>query len=89
LIDQHMNDLPRDLLPPARSTEQRIILSLLTDIRLAEISVLCERDRRGRRAELAALLGQVEDGMPEFSEAITRSYFSHTEARRPVDMAGR
>jgi len=90
LIDRHMNDLPRDLLPPARSTEQRIILSLLTDIRLAETPALCERDRRGRRVELVSLLGQVEDGMPEFSEAITRSYFSHAEARRPADMmAGR
>jgi len=89
LIDRHMNDLPRDLLPPARSTEQRIILSLLTDIRLSEIPTLCERDRRGRRVELAGLLGQVENGMPEFSEAITRSYFSHAEARRPADMAGR
>ena len=89
LMDQHMKDLPRDLILPARSIEQRIILSLLTDIRLAEIPALCQRDRRGRRAELASLLGQVENGMPEFSEAITRSYFSHTEAQRPADVVVR
>jgi len=88
VMERHVNDLPRDLLPPARSAEQRIILSLSTNIRLAEIPALCERDGRGRRAELAALLGQVEDGLPEFSEAITRSYFSHAESRPPADLAG-
>lgn len=86
LMEQHVRELPPSLLPPARSSEQRIILSLSTSIRLAEIPVLCERDRRGRRVKLAALLGQVEDGLPDFSEAITRSYFSHAEARRPADL---
>ncbi len=89
VMERHVNDLPRDPHPPVRSIEQRLILSLSTGIRLAEIPVLCTRDRRGQRTELAALLGQVEDGMPEFSEAITRSYFSHAEARAPADLAGR
>ncbi len=88
-MERHVNDLPRNLPPPQRGAEQRIILLLSTNIRLAEIPALCERDGRGRRAQLAALLGQVEDGLPDFSEAITRSYFSHAEARPPADLARR
>jgi len=86
LLDQHVENLPRDIVPPERSAEQRIMLSLLTRIRLAEIERLCHQDTKGRRGELAALLGEVENALPQFSEAITRNYFSHTEARRPADL---
>jgi hypothetical protein len=32
------------------------------------------------------LLGQLDADLPKLSEAITRDYFSHAEARRPVDL---
>lgn len=86
LLDQHVENLPRDIVPPDRSAEQRIMLSLLTRIRLAEIQQLCHQDTSSRRGELATLLGEVETALPKLSEAITRSYFSHTEARRPADL---
>jgi uncharacterized alpha-E superfamily protein len=85
-LDQHVDNLPREVQPPARSEEQRIMLSLLTNIRLAEIPVLCQQGGQGRRGELDALLDQVQKALPRFSEAIARSFFSHAEVHRPADL---
>lgn len=86
LLEQHVENLPRNTIPPERNAEQRIMLSLLTRIRLAEIQPLCQQGIDGRHGELAALLRGVEATLPQLSEAITRNYFSHAEARRPADL---
>lgn len=83
---QHVDNLPAVVSPPARSDAQRIILSLSTAVRLAEIPILCEADADGYRGTLAALLDRLDASLPRLSEAITRDYFSHAEARRPVDL---
>ena len=62
------------------------MLSLLTEVRLAEIALLCDEDSEGRRSALEALLDVVGSGLPHLSELITRDYFSHAEARRPADL---
>ncbi len=82
----HVDNLPVIVSPPARSAEQRIMLSLSTAVRLAEIPVLCQANSTGHRKPLAMLLGQLDADLPKLSEAITRDYFSHAEARRPVDL---
>ncbi|MGE5442560.1 MAG: circularly permuted type 2 ATP-grasp protein [Bacteroidota bacterium] len=78
--------LPRDADEDARTAEQRLVLSLLTEVRLAEIAPLCDEDGRGRRGALETLLNAVGAGLPRLSELITRNYFSHAEARRPADL---
>lgn len=82
----HVDQLPRDPDESARSAEQRLGLSLVTEVRLAEIAQLCEEDSEGRRDALDSLLNIVSTGLPRLSELISRDYFSHTEARRPVDL---
>ncbi len=84
-LERHVEDLPRDVIPPARSAEQRLILKLATAVRLAEIPVLLRHDDRGSRSGLADLLDTVESGLPALSDALTARYFSHAQARRPVD----
>jgi len=85
-LAEHVEQLPRDLDETARSPEQRLVLSLVTEVRLAEIAQLCDEDSEGRRGALDSLLDTVGTGLPHFSELITRDYFSHTEARRPADL---
>ncbi len=81
----HVDRLPRDPDDDVRSPRQRLVLSLLTEVRLAEVAQLCDEDSEGRRGSLEALLDTVGAALPHLSELITRDYFSHTEARRPAD----
>jgi uncharacterized circularly permuted ATP-grasp superfamily protein/uncharacterized alpha-E superfamily protein len=85
-LADHVDQLPRDVDGTARSSEQRLVLSIVTEVRLAEIAQLCDEDSEGRRGALEALLDAVGTGLPHLSELITRDYFSHTEARRPADL---
>lgn len=85
-LAEHVERLPRDDDVSVRSTEQKITLALLTDIRLAEIARLCEQDADGRRRAFEQLLKQIATALPRLSETITRNYFSHAEARRPADL---
>lgn len=82
----HVEQLPRDPDGDIRSAEQRLMLSLLTEVRLAEVAQLCDEDSEGRRGALESLLDTVGAALPHLSELITRDYFSHTEARRPADL---
>lgn len=82
----HVEHLPRDLDDDIRTPRQRLVLSLLTEVRLAEVAQLCDEDSEGRRGALEALLDTVGAALPHLSELITRDYFSHTEARRPADL---
>jgi uncharacterized circularly permuted ATP-grasp superfamily protein/uncharacterized alpha-E superfamily protein len=85
IVDQ-VEQLPRDADEDVRTPEQRLVLSLLTAVRLAEIAALCEEDSEGRRGALEALLDTIGTGLPHLSELITRRYFSHAEPRRPADL---
>jgi hypothetical protein len=81
-----VDNLPAIVSPPGRSAEQRIMLSLSTAVRIAEIPVLCQTNAIGYRDALATLLDQLDADLPKLSEAVARDYFSHAEARRPVDL---
>jgi uncharacterized alpha-E superfamily protein len=85
-LSDHVEQLPRDADVDVRSAEQRVVLSLLTEIRLAEIATLCQQDLSGRRAALDTLLYRLVSGLPHLSEVIARHYFSHAEVRRAADL---
>jgi Uncharacterized conserved protein len=86
VLADHVDQLPRDTELHVRTTQQREVLSLLTEIRLAEIAELCHQDKDGRRSALDMLLRRIVTTMPRLSELISRDYFSHAEVRRPVDL---
>ncbi len=88
-IDSHFETLPsleRDR--SAGSSEQNIAHSLLAQLRLADVTNLCRRGRRGDRPELEALLGRIAADLPKLTTGIGRSYFSHAEAAHPVSTPG-
>lgn len=83
-LGDHVDQLPSSVSPPSRSLEQRIMLGTLAKIRLAEVQTLSAVDAGHRRPALAELFDAIDAALPELSEAITRTYFSHAEARRPA-----
>jgi uncharacterized alpha-E superfamily protein len=80
------DQLPRDADSVVRSDQQRIILSLLTEIRLCDIVTLCETRASGRRLALDGVFASILTKLPKLSELISRDYFSHAEARRPAEL---
>ena len=76
-LESHVSLLPSD--GPYRSPAQRLILKLLTGVRLAEVVDLCARAENGRAARLEALLAELTQGLPQLSDLIGRSYFAHAE----------
>jgi uncharacterized circularly permuted ATP-grasp superfamily protein/uncharacterized alpha-E superfamily protein len=85
-LSAHTDQLPRNVETVVRSDQQRIILSLLTELRLCDIATLCETTASGRRLAFDAVLASVLTKLPKLSELITRDYFSHAEARRPAEL---
>lgn len=79
----HVENLPRDLSNPNRTQEQRIVLSLTSSIRLAEIDALClEQD--GARKPLDALLVKLTDLLPKLSDSLARHYLIHAGPSRQL-----
>ncbi len=76
-----VDHLPRDRSRPGRSPEQRLMVSALSALRLADIELLAQADR-GRRPHLEELLGRLTAILPVLSDAITQTYLSHLQAPR-------
>ena len=74
--------LPRNESVPGRSEAQRVILAALTRLRVAEIGPLAREGAFGRRVELDAFLGQLENDIPVLSDALSRDYFTHLQPPR-------
>lgn len=76
-IDQHFSHLPND--GPHRSAEQRLVLRLLTELRLADVASLLTLVIPGTESALAGLLSRTAAALPELSEIIARNHFAHAE----------
>ncbi len=81
-LGESIDRLPRDPALPGRSTEQRLVLANLTDLRLANIDALARAEQSGRRTRLVDLLSRLEADLPVLSEVIAASYFSHLQTSR-------
>jgi uncharacterized alpha-E superfamily protein len=86
-LDAHFELLPSE--GPYRSPGQRLILRLLTAVRLAEVEELCEASPDGQLERLDTLLGNLIDGLPQLSDLISRSYFAHAEVPVATLLMGR
>jgi uncharacterized alpha-E superfamily protein len=74
--------LPREANSPGRSAEERLMLSCVTTLRLAEISELSEVDSKGLRTRLAELLSKLETDLWKLSDTITQHYLIHLQRTR-------
>jgi uncharacterized alpha-E superfamily protein len=77
-----VENLPHETTSARRSAEQRIMLSALTSLRLAEVERLAQVDERGHRPHLEELLGRLAADLPALSDSISRNYLSHLQEPR-------
>lgn len=89
-IEKHIHHLPHKDDMPYRSQEERLILTAVTKIRLADVNQLAgtEKENPTERQTLIELLEQLNHLLPTLSDALTNSYFSHAEkAQQLVNLA--
>jgi len=79
LYDQ-VTGLPKKVVPPQRSAEERLVLEALTAVRLADIERLSHLPHgKNMREALDQLLARLGYLLRTFSETLTSSYFSQTD----------
>lgn len=81
-LADHVERLPRDRAMPSLSPAQRRVMAMLTRLRLAEIDVLCQIGRNGRRGHLETALSALQADFSGLSDIITHHYLSHAELTR-------
>lgn len=82
-VASHLEHLARPQEGEVLSEDQRIAIRLISDLRLADVFALTAAvSRFGARTNLHRLCRQLDQGIGEMSEYVSRRYFSHTEARR-------
>lgn len=75
-LSRHMDDLPDARKGVSLTDDRRIILSLLTAVRLADVEVMASE---AAYATLQTGLEELITGLPELSNAIGRHYFNLTD----------
>jgi len=78
-LSRHIEQLPLGGPYSGRIEESRQLLSLLTQVRVAEVSRLAEPAAVRSRPALEALLSEQIAKLPELSDAISRRYFALAE----------
>lgn len=76
-VNAHVAALPRDEHVPTRGPEERVALSLLNAVRLADVYELSQTDGNGARKQLDRLLARVNDQLPRLSDVISNRYLIH------------
>lgn len=78
-ISNHINALPKSSPDQAGTEEQRVILDVITKIRLANPADLAQLDNENGRSNLKFLLDDQLAALTSLSELISRRYFSLTD----------
>ena len=72
----HVDVLPRSVHTP-RTPQQKLVLSALTELRLADVTDLCDAPDQRERRRLVALLDKVSAQLPGLSNSLSAAYFNH------------
>ncbi len=84
-VENHLGALPKpDNARPFSTEEERIIVSLLTALRLSDPIVLAAEDGAGKRSALETLLTEVESALPALSDHLTLHYMAHVDPMRQL-----
>jgi uncharacterized circularly permuted ATP-grasp superfamily protein/uncharacterized alpha-E superfamily protein len=78
-IEQHIEALPQSGMGGGRLEEQRLVLSLLTAVRLADVVSLTRTEANGARAGLRKLLDEQSSSLTALTDVIGRRYFDLVE----------
>jgi uncharacterized circularly permuted ATP-grasp superfamily protein/uncharacterized alpha-E superfamily protein len=88
-IQEHLSVMPLEHTADPISEAQKIVISLLAELRLADVGRLSRvRARSGARMHLNRVLMRIERGADGLSDVVERTYFSHS-LERQVSGSGR
>ncbi len=76
ILSEHVDTLPRNDDRKFSSPEEKILLRLMTEIRLADIQNICMTDETGKRGRLEKLMETIELGIRDFTQLVTQTYLS-------------
>jgi uncharacterized circularly permuted ATP-grasp superfamily protein/uncharacterized alpha-E superfamily protein len=79
-----IEQLPHDPNQAIRSPEQRMVVSLLTAVQLADIQDLARADESGHRPALEEFLADLHQDLPLLADAISHHYLSHLQTSRQL-----
>ncbi len=79
-----IGQLPHDPAAAVRSSEERMIVALLTTVQLADIQELAKPDETGRRLRLERFLTELHQDVPLLADAISHHYLSHLQTSRQL-----
>lgn len=82
-LADHIENLPRERGAGGSGAARLLAHTALSELRAAEILRLAGTGANGRNTELEALLDAVSETLPELSDIISQTYFSHALAVRP------
>jgi uncharacterized circularly permuted ATP-grasp superfamily protein/uncharacterized alpha-E superfamily protein len=83
VLTEHVENLPRDQTNPMRTNEQRLTISALTGVRLADVENLAEVEG-GVREKLDRLLARLVTHLRNLSETISHTYLIHAGPSRQM-----
>ncbi len=83
-LAEDIDNLPRAQPTAGRTPEQRVILSMVTAVRLAEVLSLSQLNEQNQRSNLEEFLARLESDLPLLSDAITSSFLSHLQLSRQL-----
>ena len=87
-VADHVQNLPGAGSRPYTRIEEKLVLSTLTGLRLADPEAICRLDEDGERSSLDGLFTMVVEDLARLSDALTRAYFAHAVARLNVSGLG-
>jgi uncharacterized circularly permuted ATP-grasp superfamily protein/uncharacterized alpha-E superfamily protein len=79
-----VEQMPADADQAGLSVEQRLTLTLVTAVQLADLDQLAAVDSRGQRPHLECLLARLEKELPALSDTISHHYLSHLQPSRQL-----
>ncbi|MCO6453738.1 MAG: circularly permuted type 2 ATP-grasp protein [Pirellulaceae bacterium] len=84
-LADHVQHLPGVGGQARRSEEQRLTMTMLHAVRMADVDALCSQERKADRTPLEALLGRLSGQLPKLSDAISHKYLIHAGKLRHLD----
>ena len=78
-LARHIDSLPQSGVGSGRIEEQRMALSLLTSVRLADVASLAKTEPDGARTSLQKLLNEQTSALTALSDLVGRRYFNLVE----------
>jgi len=81
-LSEHVETLPRNGIRKYSTPEERILLSVLTTVRLADIISICKSNQEDRLKDLIQILTTVETSVHDFTNYVSQYYFTRIPATK-------